>query len=74
VRSMRTFALMTTTELEHPSPDREQALLRLKKRHDPAGPPGRRFDIHSALWAPEWLPSLVQARAAWSTSKEDLSR
>jgi hypothetical protein len=46
---MRTFALMTTTELEHPSPDREQALLRLKKRHDPAWPLGRRFDIHAAL-------------------------
>jgi hypothetical protein len=31
VRSVRTFALMTTNELKQPSPDR----LRLKKRRDP---------------------------------------
>jgi hypothetical protein len=30
-----TFALMTTSELEQPSTDREQALLRIKKRRDP---------------------------------------
>jgi hypothetical protein len=68
---MRTFSLMTTPQPEQHSPDRGQALLRLKKRRD----------LHSHL-----LGVCYQRRAlggdprwsmhgrAWGKSKEDLSR
>jgi hypothetical protein len=58
---------MTTNELEQPTSDREQALLRLKKRRDLQGHLISYFLINAALWGVWAATGAGYAWPAWVT-------
>jgi len=58
---------MTTTELEQPTGDREQALIRLKKRRDFQGHVMAYLIINAALWGVWAATGAGYAWPAWVT-------
>ena len=64
---MGTSLPMTTNELEQPTSDREQALLRLKKRRDLQGHLISYLLINAALWGVWAATGAGYAWPAWVT-------
>ncbi len=64
---MGTSLPMTTNELEQPTSDREQALLRLKKRRDLQGHLIAYLVINAALWGVWAATGAGYAWPAWVT-------